>query len=203
MNAKHTFDKLRDMAREKRDSDIKQVRQEYKERLAQISVMEQELGIKRSSKPARKKRHAIRDAITLAIPQNEPFTFDEVAKNLSQAGVQASLEYIRVVIRRMVKRGELKEVANPSSRLTKMYALPNIEAESPPPPLLQALTEILGKSNAPMRSIEICVAMIESGQAMNCDPNEAVAAVSRLLQDNPDRFKEVDVGHWTSHKHRS
>ena len=55
---------------------------------------------------------------------------------------------------------------------------------------------MLAESNAAMRPVEICVALIESGKALEGDPTESVGLVLRTLRDHPDRFKENGDGYW-------
>jgi hypothetical protein len=56
--------------------------------------------------------------------------------------------------------------------------------------------EVVEASNAAMRPVEICVALIEAGKALEGDPTESVGLVLRTLQDNPDRFRVNGDGYW-------
>ena len=100
----------------------------------------------------------------------------------------------------MVLCNEFKEVHNPASRLVKLYARPHVEAEDPLPPLGELIQSVLDGSNAAMRPIEICVALIEAGKAIEGDPTESVGLVLRTLRDHPDRFRKNADGYWKSRK---
>ena len=95
----------------------------------------------------------------------------------------------------MHRRGELKQLANKRNRLLKLYAFPDVDCgEAITPAAL--IYEVLSESNAAMRPVEICVALIEAGKALEGDPTESVGLVLRTLRDHPDRFKVNGDGYW-------
>ena len=96
----------------------------------------------------------------------------------------------------MHRRGELKQVENKKNKLMKRYALPNVDCGEPITPVAALIYETLSGSNAPMRPVEVCVALIEAGKAIQGDPTESVGLVLRTLRDHPDRFKVNEDGYW-------
>ena len=82
MDMKETFGQLRRLAKAKRDQDIQDAKQAYKDRLAQIDALQRDLGPPIQTAPKRRNRNGeLRDAVLAAIP-DEPFKFDDVMASL-------------------------------------------------------------------------------------------------------------------------
>ena len=201
MDSKETFDHLRNLAKLKCDQDVEFARKTLKERLAQIDQMETELGtivptVVRQLKTRRKKGET-KALVVSCMPTDSAFTVDFLMDELANTvGNVPNIGSVRNLVRTMKRNGELKEVVNKQSRLLKLYAFPDVDAGDVVEPLVGIVSEVLGQANAPMRPIEICVWLIENDKALDGDPSAAVGQVLRTLRGHPDRFKEVDEGHW-------
>ncbi len=200
MNAKSTFEHLRILARAKRDQDIQSSKTAYDERLEQIKRLERDLSSVDPANASRPRRtlNPTKDVIDQAAPQDEIFTFNELVEAVNRSSNHPpETRNLRNTLRLMIKAADrFKEVINPDSRLVKRYARLHVDADEPLPPLAKIVIDVLRQNNAPMRPVEICVWLIENGQALKSDPSSAVGEVARVLKSRPDKFREVDEGYW-------
>ena len=199
MDIKKTFDQLRNLAEKKRDLDVQFARDTFKERLAQIDQLERDLsGVTPSAaKPTRRKRGETKGLVLEAIPSDTSFTIDDLMATINESvSNPPDIASVRAIVRRMHRRGELKQLTNKKNRLVKLYALPDVDCGEAITPVAALIYEVLAESNAAMRPVEICVALIEAGKALKGDPTESVGLVLRTLRDHPDRFKENADGYW-------
>ena len=202
MDIKKTFDQLRNLAEKKRDLDVQFARDTFKERLAQIDQLERDLsGVTPEARSTRRKRGETQLLVTKAIPTDKPFTIDELMATISDSVANPPhIGSIRAIVRRMHRRGDLKQLINKRNRLTKLYALPDVDCGEAITPVAALIYEVLCESNAAMRPVEICVALIEAGKALKGDPTESVGLVLRTLRDHPERFKVNGDGYWKAKK---
>ena len=162
--------------------------------------LERDLSSVDASKASRPRRtvNSTKDIIDKVAPQDAIFTFDELAKLVEDSTDHPPrTNKVRNTLRLMVKVADrFKEVANPKSRLVKLYARLHVEAKEPLPPLAEIVIDVLKQNNAPMRPIEICVWLIEQDRAIEGDPSATVGQVLKTLRKYTDRFKEADEGYW-------
>ena len=202
MDAKQTFDELRILAKLKCDADVKLARTRHKERLAIIDQLENDLASVATDgpPPARRRRGDLKALIHDVAPTDAPFTIDDIHARLAETPNPPNIGSLRNSIRRMHRRGELKQIANKRNRLLKLYAWPDVECGEAITPVAALIYEVLAESNAAMRPVEICVALIEAGKALEGDPTESVGLVMRTLRDYPERFRENEDGYWKAKK---
>lgn len=145
----------------------------------------------------RRKKGETKAMIVACMPTDSAFTIDGLMAELNKTIENTpNIGSVRNLVRAMKRNGEVKEVVNKKSRLTKLYAFPDVDAGEVVEPLTKKIViEVLDQANAPMRPVEICVWLIEHDRALDGDPSAAVGQVLRTLRDHPDRFKEVDEGH--------
>ena len=197
MNAKQTFDDLRILAKLKCDADVRLARTRHKERLKLIDQLENDLASVATDgpPPPRRRRGDLKALINEVAPTDAPFTIDDIHAALAETPNPPNIGSLRNSIRRM-HRGELKQLANKRNRLLKLYAFPDVDCGEAITPVAALIYEVMAESNAAMRPVEICVALIEAGKALEGDPTESVGLVLRTLRDHPDRFKVNGDKYW-------
>ena len=165
MDAKQSFDELRILAKLKCDADVKLARTRHKERLAIIDQLENDLASVATDgpPPARRRRGDLKTLIHDVAPKDAAFTIDDIHARLAETPNPPNIGSLRNSIRRMHRRGELKQIANKRSRLVKLYAFPDVDCGEAITPVAALIYEVLAESNAAMRPVEICVALIEAG----------------------------------------
>ena len=115
MDIKKTFDQLRNLAEKKRDLDVQFARDTFKERLAQIDQLEHDLsGVTPSeAKPTRRKRGETKGLVFEAIPADTSFTIDDLMATINESvSNPPDVASVRAIVRRMHRRGELKQLTN-------------------------------------------------------------------------------------------
>ena len=146
MDIKKTFDQLRNLAEKKRDLDVQFARDTFKERLAQIDQLERDLSVvtPSASKPTRRKRGETQLLVTEAIPANKSFTIDELMATINGSVANPPhIGSIRAIVRRMHRRGDLKQLTNKKNRLLKLYAWPDVDCGEAITPVAALIYEVL------------------------------------------------------------
>ncbi len=193
--SKKLFEELRALAAEARDKKLAEIRAEYGQTIADIAEMEQRMiGQPVAVRPKSKADASLVDLIAAVMPGDRYVTVDDVAGLLRAADPerQFNMPTIRATMHRLVVEGTIKKLTNPQHDKKVQYCLPDFDGE-PIRSLADWAEEVLRVSGKPMKSVEIMVAMTESGYELECIPAESVANLERAISTDK-RFTNQDCG---------
>lgn len=154
------FNKLRELAREKRDKAIKEIRREYEATLVQICALEQDLLGKVSTRYVQISR-----AIESVIPREDPFTVADIVTRLEAADPTRDWRRRSIdnQISRLRKRGILKRIKRATIHEAAQYVRAEVPVKVAPLDDM-TLMEVIGKVlTKPMTTTEVMVAALEAG----------------------------------------
>ncbi len=172
------FSALRSRAREQRDKAIAHIREEYEANLRQISELEQRLLGKVD--PKRVKTSA---AIESVIPRDEPFTVKDILVSLET--LDASRVWPMATVRRHIgalrEMGLVRRVKRHKINEPAVYARTDgaVKTGAEEKSLRQVILEV---ATRPMRTAEVCVAVVEAGHQSRMHPGHLRTTVIRQLR---------------------
>lgn len=192
-----TFKELRKLARDKRDRQIKAIRDDYQATLEHINALEKQLIEPKPSLLGRPKPAvALRVEIMEVAPKHSTFTVKDILSSLELD--QSEFTRVRTTFDRMIKRGEIKRVRRGRSTSPAVFA---VSSYGPPTNELNDLSQIeaaelvLRQIGRPVDLTVLAVEMIERG----FEPLAGKAGVKKSLRSamgRNDRFVE-ESGMWT------
>jgi hypothetical protein len=191
------FIELRQLATERRDKAIRAAQSEYRKTLKDIASMERRLGLVTLTR-YEDRRPPLTEAILAVIPQDQPFSLDDVCQRLSAADPVRTFTKgsIRSTICVLVNRGDIKRVQNNGGTRCAAYAASSLNCAEPESSMFDRAEAILRDAGQPMTVTEIVVAMIEQGFNAAIEPNRATDSLRRGLTRRTDRFRK-DGQKWT------
>lgn len=159
------FDQLRDLAAQQRDRAFSAARKEYESALQDIAALEQCLVYRQPVKRPKERRDSLIDLITQCVPQDKPFTLDDLVGHIRQAEPDRgfSKQTIRTNVNRLITQGILKRVRRATGNQRALYAVISLNCDGPRKTLAQWALEVLHIAQRPMTADEIMVAMIDLG----------------------------------------
>ena len=190
------FNSLRKRARDRRDKQLKQARDEYAEILARIAELEQDLlGIQ----PVKHK--SIASCIEAVIPTDRTFTTADIMAGLEaiDSGRVWRKRSVDNHLSRLRERGIVKRLKRVRGGQLATYAVADLD--TPPVPfegmeLTDCVSLILRDSGEPMRATEVVVALLEHGYETSMDRENLRNAVCAALRDGGE-FEKLEGGRWS------
>jgi hypothetical protein len=177
-NPNSHFAALRAQARDRRDKEISHARAEYEVSLSQISELEQRLLGKIDQR-----RLATSAAIERVIPRDEPFTVPDIMAALesfdpSRVWPMATVRRHVTALRNkgLVRRVKRHKVNEPATYVRSEGAS---EREVEEKDLRQLILETV---TSPMRTAEVCAALLEAGYKTKMIPGHFRTTVIRRLK---------------------
>lgn len=172
-----TFNTLRAMARERRDTEIKATQEEYEANIRAIAALEQDLCGKVSSR-----YRSISSAIESVIPADREFTTEDImaalqAMDPARAWRKRSLDSY---ISRLRERGLVKRLCKANGTTRAVYARADLGPAAESRPIRAYIDDALTR---PMTLTEITVAVVEAGFPTTMTRKNLRSYVGRELKD--------------------
>lgn len=194
------FSVLRQQAAAKRDEAVSAARLAYRKQTRLIDQLQAELGRER---PARPRRKGCKSIIALAaelMPQDRPFTVQDIVALMQQAEPQRvfNLGSIRAEFSKMIDRGLIRRVRRMEGGQL-LWAAAGCEVDQSPLtalPLPGAISEVLGE-RGPLAVAEIVVALKEAGYRPEADPRILLRSVREVFNRGGGRFERQEGGKWS------
>jgi len=160
-----TFNELRKLARDKRDSGIKAVRDEYQTTLNDINRLQRQLiPLKPSLRGQAKPEVPLRAEIMNVAPKHSTFIVRDILTLLGLP--ESDFARVRTTFDRLIKRGEIKRIKRGRANIPAVFA---VSSYGPPTNELNDLSQIeaaevvLRQIGRPVDLTMLCVEMMERG----------------------------------------
>jgi hypothetical protein len=198
-----TFNELRKLARDKRDTAIKQAREDYQGTLAEVNYLEKLLIEPKPSLRGRPKPTTpLRVEIMEVAPKDSVFTVRDILQRLEFD--DSEFARVRTTFDRLIKLGDIKRVRRGRRNIPAVFA---VSTYGPPTNELNDLSQVdaaelvLRRIGRPVDLTLLIVEMIERGY----EPVNGKMGFKKSLRSalgRSDKFVEND-GHWMAAAHLS
>jgi hypothetical protein len=172
------FNRLRGLARARRDKQLAEIRAEYEANLVSIAKLEQDLCGKVSSR-----YRTISSAIESVIPSDRPFTTEDIMAALEalDPGRVWRKRSLDSHLSRLRERGLVKRLRKATLRERAVYARADFGTEGESRPLRAVIAEVLTR---PMTLTELTVAVVEAGHKSSTNGRQLRNQVARELRED-------------------
>jgi len=131
------FDELRRLAREKRDSAIKDARNEYRVTLEEINALQSRLLAKPSQKGKPRPSVSMRQKILRVVPTDREWSVNELLTWLKSP--KTDKNHVRAYLGKMQQSGSIKQIRRGKRNVEALFAVTDFEAASSE---LNAMTQV-------------------------------------------------------------
>jgi hypothetical protein len=139
-------------------------------------------------------------AVVESIPPASPFTLATIAARIQvrYPNQDFNRQTIKRGLQKLCQAGQLRRLGRDAKGFI-LWAAPTCDADASPygnTPASHLMVELL-KESAPLRLVEVVVALQEIGYRERDNPARVLHAIRKALLDNPDKFIQDCEGRWT------